>query len=123
MVFGATSVLAAELPISGVYGDELGCARIIPGHVPDEPGGINVFPSEIEGYEWGCTFAEIWPYPNDFGHAVQGICIGEGTPFLEQYIITLSPVDPTFMTVFSTSGDVRWQLNLCESNRGEGGKG
>jgi len=40
----ASSVLAAELPIDGIYGDEMGCERLTrsPDAI-DEPGGINVF--------------------------------------------------------------------------------
>ena len=123
-VFNVTSVLAAELPISGVYGDEFGCHRLtldLDGVSQRE--GLNVFPRSIEGYEWICEFADVWPYAGDQTHAVQGVCSGEGVPFLEQFIFTLSPNDPTLMTVYSANGDERWRLSLCESNPGEGGKG
>lgn len=121
----ATSVLAVELPIEGVYGDELGCARLNMGpNDVDEPGGLNVFADGIEGYEWGCTWAEVWPYPNERGHGVQGLCGGEGIPSLEQFIIELGFDDPTFMTVYAANGEPRWELNLCEGFPAPGeGKG
>lgn len=123
-VLCSTSVLAAELPISSVYGDEGGCARITPGAVIDEPGGINVYADRIEGYEWGCSWAEVWEYPHSDGRGfgVQGLCGGEGIPFLEQYVIELGFDDPTQMTVFAANGDPRWDLNLCEGTN-PGGKG
>lgn len=111
----ATTVLAAELPISGVYGDELGCARLTMGpNDIDEPGGINVYADSIEGYEWGCTWAEVWPYTFDGAYGMQGLCGGEGIPFLEQYIIEIGQDDPSEMTVYAANGDPRWQLSLCE---------
>lgn len=111
----ATSVLAAELPIEGVYGDELGCGRLVADpEALDVPGGINVYADSIQGYEWGCTWAEVWPYPNDRGFGVQGLCGGEGIPSLEQFIIELGYNDPTQMTVWSAIGEPRWELNLCE---------
>lgn len=112
----ATSVLAAGLPISGVFGDELGCARLTMGpNDIDEPGGINVYSDSIRGYEWGCTWAEVWPYPNERGFAVQGLCGGEGIPFLEQYIIEFNRDGPSpRMTVYAADGQPRWELNLCE---------
>lgn len=122
----ATSLLAAELPIEGVFGDELGCARLImaPNDV-DVAGGVNVYADSIEGYEWGCTFAEVWPYPNDHSYGVQGLCGGEGIPSLEQYIIELGFDDPTQMTVYAANGEPRWELNLCEGvpDTNGGGKG
>ncbi|MEO0382312.1 MAG: hypothetical protein AAF234_02060 [Pseudomonadota bacterium] len=120
----ATSVLAAELPIDGIFGDELGCARLTMGpNDIDEPGGINVFTDGIRGYEWGCTWAEVWPYPFDGGYGVQGLCGGEGISSLEQFVIELGFDDPTQMTVFAANGDPRWELNLCEGAPEQGGKG
>lgn len=122
----ATSVFAAELPIEGIYGDEMGCERLT--RAPDaidEPGGINVYADRIEGYEWGCSWAEVWEYPHSDGRGfgVQGLCGGEGIPFLEQYIIELGFDDPSQMTVFAANGDPRWELNLCEGVPQQGGKG
>ncbi len=121
----ATSVLAAELPIDGVFGDELGCARLSMGpNDIDEPGGINVYADSIRGYEWGCTWAEVWPYPNDRGYGVQGLCSGEGIPSLEQFIIELNRDGPSArMTVYTPDGDPRWQLAVCEGVSDHGGKG
>ncbi|MEM1286079.1 MAG: hypothetical protein AAGH43_11880 [Pseudomonadota bacterium] len=121
----STSVFAADLPIDSVYGDEGGCARITTGAVIDEPGGINVYADRIQGYEWGCTWAEIWEYPQSDGSAfgLQGLCGGEGIPFLEQYIVEIGQDDPTEMTVFAANGDPRWELNLCEAAPEGGGKG
>jgi hypothetical protein len=121
----ATSVLAAELPISGVYGDEMGCARLtMEPDAIDEPGGINVYADRIEGYEWGCAWAEVWPYPgDDRGFGVQGLCGGEGIPSLEQYIIELGFDDRTRMTVYAANGEPRWELTLCEGAAQQGGKG
>lgn len=119
----ATSALAAELPISGVYGDELGCARLNMGpNDIDEPGGINVYPGELHGYEWGCTFGEVWPYGNGRTFGVQGVCSGEGIPSLEQFIFELGFEDTTRMSVLSAGGEPQWELNLCEGASG-GGKG
>lgn len=122
----AASVFAAELPLEGIYGDEMGCERLT--RAPDaidEPGGINVYADRIEGYEWGCSWAEVWEYPhsNGSGFGVQGLCGGEGIPFLEQYIIELGFDDPTQMTVFAANGDPRWELNLCDGVPEQGGKG
>jgi hypothetical protein len=122
----ATPAFAAELPIEGIYGDEMGCERLT--RAPDaidEPGGINVYADRIEGYEWGCSWAEVWEYPhsNGSGFGVQGLCGGEGTPFLEQFIIELGQDDPTQMTVWSTNGEPRWELNRCEGIAGPDGKG
>lgn len=121
----ASSVLAAELPIEGIFGDELGCA--LHTRAPDaidEPGGINVYADRIEGYEWGCFWVEVWPFPGVTGSfGVQGICSGEGIPFLEQYILELGVDDPTQMTVFAADGAPRWQLNICEGVPEQGGKG
>ncbi|WP_375574123.1 hypothetical protein ABWH92_09280 [Ahrensia marina] len=122
----ATSAFAAELPIEGIYGDEMGCERLTRGpDAIDEPGGINVYADRIEGYEWGCSWAEVWEYPhsNGSGFGVQGLCGGEGIPFLEQYIIELGFDDPSQMTVFAANGDPRWELNLCEGVPQQGGKG
>lgn len=120
----ATSVLAAELPIEGIFGDELGCARLTMGpNDIDEPGGINVFTDGLQGYEWGCAWADVWPFPDDVGYGVQGLCGGEGILFLEQYVIELGQDDPTQMTVWSADGEPRWELNLCEGVAGPDGKG
>lgn len=124
----ATAVLAAELPIDGIYGDEMGCSRLNMGpNDIDEPGGINVYADRIEGYEWGCSWAEVWEYPRSdgSGFGVQGLCGGEGIPFLEQYIIEIGRDDPSQMTVFAANGDPRWELNLCEGAPSDdgGGKG
>jgi hypothetical protein len=124
-MLSATTVIAAELPIDGIYGDEMGCQRLVPSNAIDEPGGINVFADRIEGYEWGCSWAEVWEYPHSDGRGfgVQGLCGGEGIPFLEQYIIEFGFDDPTQMTVFAANGDPRWELNLCEATPRQGGKG
>ena len=121
----ATSAFAAELPITGIFGDAPGCARLTMGPDDiDEPGGINVYADRIEGYEWGCSWAEVWPYPSHEGSfGVQGLCGGEGIPFLEQYIIEIGQDDPSEMTVFSAEGEPRWELNLCEGAPAPGGKG
>lgn len=112
----ATSALAAELPIEGIYGDELGCSRLVADpNAIDEPGGINVDAGGIQGYEWGCTWAEVWPYQGDRGYGVQGLCGGEGIPFLEQYIIEFNRDGPSpRMTVYAADGQPRWELNLCD---------
>lgn len=111
----ATSVLAAELPIEGIYGDELGCSRLTMGpNDIDEPGGINVFTVGLQGYEWGCEWAEVWPYPDDRSYGVQGLCGGEGIFSLEQFVIELGFDDPTRMTVWSATGEQLWELNRCE---------
>lgn len=120
----AASVFAAELPIEGIYGDEMGCERLT--RTPDaidEPGGINVFTDGLRGYEWGCAWADVWPFPDDVGYGVQGLCGAEGILFLEQYIIELGFDDPSQMTVFAANGDPRWELNLCEGVPQQGGKG
>ena len=123
----STSVWAAELPISSVYGDELGCARHVPSDAsgPSEFGGITVSASGLTGLEWGCTWAEVWEYPHSdgTGFGVQGLCGGEGIPFLEQYIIEIGRDDPAEMTLFSANGDQQWELNLCEAAPRGGGKG
>ncbi|MEQ8658387.1 MAG: hypothetical protein RIC24_13890 [Hyphomicrobiales bacterium] len=121
----ATSALAAELPIDGVYGDELGCARLTMGpNDIDEPGGINVYADRLAGYEWGCTWAEVWPYPGDNGYGVQGLCSGEGIPSLEQFIIELNRDGPgPRMTVYAADGAPRWVLDRCEGASAPGGKG
>ena len=124
-LLAATSAIAAELPISGTYGDELGCARLAPYEGPSEFGGITVSAAGLTGLEWGCTWAEIWEYPQSDGSAfgLQGLCGGEGIPFLEQYIVEIGQDDPTEMTVFAANGDPRWELNLCEAAPEGGGKG
>ncbi|MBO6673546.1 MAG: hypothetical protein JJ908_08730 [Rhizobiales bacterium] len=121
----ATSVLAAELPIDGVFGDELGCARLTMGpNDIDEPGGINVYADRLVGYEWGCSWAEVWPYPNDQGYGLQGLCSGEGIPSLEQFIVQLNRDGPTpRMTVSGPDGSQLWVLDVCESAPDQGGKG
>lgn len=121
----ATSVLAAELPIEGIFGDELGCA--LHTRAPDaidEPGGINVYADRLAGYEWGCTWAEVWPYPGDNGYGVQGLCSGEGIPSLEQFIIEFNRDGPgPRMTVYAADGAPRWVLDRCEGASAPGGKG
>lgn len=121
----ASSVIAAELPIDGIFGDELGCVRLTMGpNDIDEPGGINVFTDGIRGYEWGCAWAEVWPFPDDVGYGVQGLCGAEGILFLEQYIIEFNRDGPSpRMTVYNAEGDSRWQLDLCEGAPDTGGKG
>lgn len=124
-MLSATSVLAAELPIDGIYGDDLGCARLVADpNAIDEPGGINVYADSIEGYEWGCTWAEVWPYPNERGYGVQGLCSGEGIPSLEQFIIEFNRDGPgPRMTVYAADGAPRWVLDRCEGASAPGGKG
>lgn len=121
----ATFVLAAELPMEGVFGDELGCARLTMGpNDIDEPGGINVYADSIRGYEWGCTWAEVWTYPNERGYGVQGLCGGEGIPSLEQFIIEFNRDGPSpRMTVYAADGEQRWVLDRCEGASEQGGKG
>ncbi|MEM6711176.1 MAG: hypothetical protein AAF590_02715 [Pseudomonadota bacterium] len=116
----ATQTHAAELPISDVFGDERGCARISDSGDFTERGGITVSPTEFTGLEWGCSWAEVWAYPQSDGRAfaVQGLCGGEGTPFLEQFVFELAFDDRTQMTVFSANGDPRWDLEMCKSPTG-----
>lgn len=117
-------VSAAELPIEGVFGDELGCARLTMDlNDIDEPGGINVYADRLRGYEWGCSWAEVWPYPGDGAYGVQGLCSGEGIPSLEQFIIDFNRDGPTpRMTVSGPDGSQRWVLDVCEGVPA-GGKG
>lgn len=121
----ATSVLAAELPIEGVFGDELGCARLTMGpNDVDEPGGINVYADRLRGYEWGCSWAEVWPYPNGQGYGLQGLCSGEGIPSLEQFIVQFNRDGPSpRMSVYAADGERRWVLDVCEGATDQGGKG
>lgn len=121
----STSILAAELPIEGVFGDELGCARLTMDlNDIDEPGGVNVYADRLRGYEWGCTWAEVWPYPVRGGYGVQGLCSGEGIPSLEQFIIDFNRDGATpRMTVSGPDGSQRWVLDVCEGVPEQGGKG
>ncbi|MEM6666280.1 MAG: hypothetical protein AAF638_07735 [Pseudomonadota bacterium] len=104
---------AGNLPTFDTFGDELGCKRLNsdPNRV-DEPGGITISSSELVGYEWYCRFAEVWPMPQN-SYAVQGVCSGEGIPFLEQYIIQLPTDANPNMTIYSARGEQRWTLKSC----------
>ncbi|MFK7792049.1 MAG: hypothetical protein AB8B88_05185 [Devosiaceae bacterium] len=121
----ATSALAAELPISGIYGDELGCARLNMGpNDIDEPGGFNLYADRFEGYEWGCTFGEVWPYGDGRTFGVQGLCGAEGTPFVEQYVIERAFDDENRYTVYEPDGGRQFSVGLCEgAAETPGGKG
>ncbi len=119
----ATSVLAAELPISGVYGDELGCARLIPSDAVDEPGGFNLYADRFVGYEWGCTFGEVWPFGDGRTYGVQGLCGAEGTPFVEQYVIERAFDDEDRFTIYEPDGGRQFVVGLCEAAPVPGRKG
>ena len=106
---------AGSLPLSGVHGDAMGCERLVraPDAV-DEPGGINLYPDRLVGYEWSCTFAEVWVHPDlERTYAVQGICSGEGLPFLEQYILQLGRDAGEPLRVMDATGATRWELSAC----------
>lgn len=95
----------------------------MPSDRPDEPGGFNLYADPLEGYEWGCSFADVWTYSGGRSYAVQGLCSAEGVPFLEQYVVEPEPDNPARITIYQGDGERWWQVRLCENIETPGRKG
>ncbi|MBV6658108.1 MAG: hypothetical protein KI785_10120 [Devosiaceae bacterium] len=126
----ASASSAAELPITTAYGDELGCARVNgTGDTVFEPGGLVVRADAFTGYEWGCSYGAVWTFPHseDTMFGVQGLCGGEGIPYLQRFIMELRPPgapDPQELTVYTEEGDIFAELRSCAApQRPPGRKG
>ncbi|MCB1491438.1 MAG: hypothetical protein KDJ77_06525 [Rhodobiaceae bacterium] len=56
----------------------------------------------------------MWPFDgveNTWG--VQGVCVAEGTPYLEQFVVTHYPEETETLNVLDSEGTLKWTLNRC----------